>query len=300
MTLDEAVELYLNHLKLERGLSRNTLLAYSRDLHRFQSFLADRGQDPARLPASAVDATLVQVFGQALAEEGLAARSQARVLVGLRGLLRYLRGENLVPVDLGSEVELPRFQSPLPEVLELDQVEALLRAPDLTKPRGLRDAAMLELLYATGMRVSELVGLRLVDVHPEYVTPVGKGQKQRLIPMGAVAAAAVARYLQDGRAALGAPQHPALFLVTHGRTKQMTRENFWKLIKNYARAVGIAHEVYPHLLRHSFATHLLVRGAELRAVQAMLGHADISSTQIYTHLTEVRLRELYQRHHPRA
>ena len=294
MTVDEAIDQYLIHIQVERGLSRNTVQAYAADLARLQAFCQDRelladvgALTPAHLHAFAAD----------LADE-LSARSQARTLVALRGLFRHLRTENLIAIDPSAELELPRFTAALPDALAMEQVEALLRAPDPATVQGCRDAAMLELLYATGLRVTELITLRVLDVHPEYITPTGKGDKQRLVPIGAAADAALARYLTESRPLLGGARHPTLFLTN--RQDAMTRQGFWKLIAGYARAAGIKQAVYPHLLRHSFATHLLLRGAELRAVQAMLGHADISSTQIYTHLTEVRLRELYQRHHPRA
>ena len=229
-------------------------------------------------------------------------RSQARMLVALRGLSRYLRGENHIEADFCAEVTLPRTGQPLPRALSTADVEALLAAPDPRTPLGCRDAAMLELLYSTGLRVSELVSLRAADVHADYLLTVGKGGKTRVVPLGQVAREAVDRYLREARPVLAngasSGHHPALF-ITH-RGGPMTRQAFWHNIGRYARAAGIHAPVHPHVLRHSFATHLVNRGADLRAVQAMLGHADISSTQIYTHMDAPGLRRLYKKHHPRA
>jgi integrase/recombinase XerD len=314
LSLTQAIDLYLDHLKVERGLSKNTLISYARDLQALLDFL-DTHDATAAASVARIEPRHLLAFSVALGRRGeepspaaqdkktkpakLSMRSQSRMLIAVRGLFRHLRVERHVEPDPAAELALPRARAPLPEALALDQVEALLRAPDEKDPRGCRDRAMLEVLYATGLRVSELVSLKLANFHAEYLTTVGKGNKKRIVPTGQVAQQAVAAYLAESRPVFDKGRnHPALFLTSRGGP--MTRQGFWKLISGYARAAGIEQPVYPHMLRHSFATHLLSRGTDLRAVQAMLGHADISSTQIYTHLSQVRLRELYRRHHPRA
>lgn len=299
LALDRAIDLFLDHLKVERGLSRNTLLAYAADLQRLRAFFEER--DPSLLQdAGRASAALLSDFSAGLGEQGLSPRTQARRISAVRGLFRFLRTERYIDGSPAQEVSPPKAGRALPEVLTLAEVEALLAAPaKVPPPQGVRDQAMIEVLYATGMRVSELVGLRFSDLHPGYVTPFGKGSKQRVVPLGEVAGAALDRYLAEGRPLLcRGKDHPALFLTRLGRP--MTRQGFWKQLAAYARAAGIRRPVYPHLVRHSFATHLLQRGAELRAVQLMLGHADISTTEIYTHLSRVRLVQLYRTHHPRA
>jgi integrase/recombinase XerD len=297
LSLDEAIDVYLDHLKVERGLSRNTLEAYGRDLAKFRGFCETR----ALGEAGAVESRHLLAYLVSLAESRLAVRSQARALVALRGLFKHLRAERHVERDPTCDLELPRVGRPLPAVLTPDEVEKLLAAPDARAARGLRDAAMLETLYATGLRVSELVALKLAEVNlaEGYLSTVGKGKKQRLVPMGREALERVRDYLERARPGFDRGRNvAALFLTHHGRA--MTRQGFWKLLRGYAVAAGIRKPISPHKLRHSFATHLLERGADLRAVQAMLGHADIGTTQIYTHLSNARLREVYKQHHPRA
>jgi integrase/recombinase XerD len=239
-----------------------------------------------------------------LAEAGLKPRSRARALVAIRGLFRYLAGERLIDGDPGEHLVAPRTGTKLPTVLGLDEVDRLLAAPAAGPPsvRSLRDAAMLAALYATGLRVSELVGLRLPDVNLKagFVRATGKGKKTRLVPLGDVAAGRMVAYLEEARPRLVARRPTEMGLFLTERARPMTRQGFWKLIGRYARAAGIRRRVSPHVLRHSFATHLVERGADLRAVQAMLGHADIATTQVYTHVSRVRLVELYRKHHPRA
>lgn len=297
LSLDQAIDLYLDYVKLEKGLTPSTVEAYAIDFQRLRRFCERRGI----AGAADVTSSLLIDFLLSLAERKLSPRTRARNLVALRGLFRHLRGERHLAVDPTAEIDLPRIGRRLPEVLTLEEIDRLLAIPDRKSARGLRDAAMLELLYATGLRVSELVSLRRSDVNLEagYVTTVGKGRKQRVVPMGAAAVRLLDDYVRDawpifdrGRGA------DALFLASHGGP--MTRQGFWKLLGGHARAAGIARTISPHKLRHSFATHLLERGADLRAVQAMLGHADISTTQIYTHVSQVRLREVYDRSHPRA
>ncbi|MBK8482204.1 MAG: site-specific tyrosine recombinase XerD [Proteobacteria bacterium] len=294
--LDQAADLYLEHLKVERHLTRNTLDAYSRDLAAFGRFCAAR----ERAAISAIDGRTVLEYLIGLSKAQRAVRTQARQLVTLRGLFRHLRRERLIGIDPTAAVELPRMGRKLPEVLTLAEVEALLSAPALQRANGLRDAAMLELLYATGLRVSELCQLRVADVNLErgVLLATGKGRKQRMVPIGESALALVTRYLSEARPAADRRRSEALFLSRQGGP--LTRQAFWKLLGQHARAAGITKTTSPHTLRHSFATHLLERGADLRAVQAMLGHADISTTQIYTHLDRTQVFETYRRHHPRA
>ena len=297
LLVDSAIDLYLEHIKLERGLSRNTVEAYGRDFGKFRAFLVERKVDDA----GDIEPRHLLAYLVKLSEARLAVRSQARNLVALRGLFRHLRAERYIERDPTAEVELPRIGRPLPETLTLDEVERLLAAPDRKLSRGLRDAAMIETLYATGLRVSELVSLKLSDVNLEngFLTTVGKGKKQRIVPVGEQARATIVAYLEGARMGLDKGRGAkALFLTSRGRG--MTRQGFWKLLHGYAIATGISKPISPHKLRHSFATHLLERGADLRAVQAMLGHADIGTTQIYTHLSNTRLRAVFKQHHPRA
>ncbi len=295
MELHAAVDLYLIHLKVERGLAPNTIEAYAGDLGVLLGWAQQQeiSRSEQLSPRQVVD-YLLWLSGQ-----GLAARTQARRLVALRGLYRFLCGHHGLSMDPTAGVELPRLGRPLPVVLSGEEVDRLLSAPDRSTPRGLRDAAMLETLYATGVRVSELVGLGMSDLNLErgYLAVMGKGSKQRLVPLGEQAMELVEQYLAEVRPRW-ARGHPALFL-THLR-RPMTRQGFWKLIKRYALGAGIRCGLSPHKIRHSFATHLLDHGADLRAVQKMLGHADISTTQIYTHVSQARLRRAYDEHHPRA
>lgn len=297
LPLDQAIELFLDHVKIERGLARNSVAAYARDLAKFSRFAAARGLDDA----AAVEPRHLLAYLVTLAEEKLAVRSQARNLVALRGMFKHLRAERHVLRDPTAEIDLPQLDRRLPLALSLDEVEPLLGAPDVSTPRGLRDAAMLETLYATGLRVSELVQLGLADVNlaDHFLIAMGKGKKQRVVPLGEAAAARLRSYCTESRPVFDRGRNaPALFLTHLGGP--MTRQNFWKLLLGYARKVGITRAISPHQLRHSFATHLLERGADLRAVQAMLGHADIATTQIYTHMSSSRLREIHRRNHPRA
>lgn len=297
LDLDRATDLFLDHLKVERNLAANTLEAYSRDLARLRRFLGDRGlEEPGEVRASDLTDYLLH-----LAEAGLAPRSRARALVAVRGWFRFLVADRYLEADPTETLEAPRIGRRLPEVLGLDEVDRLLDAPPPRGPRGLRDAAMITTLYATGLRVTELVTLPLRDANLErgYLRVTGKGRKQRLVPLGDRAVERIAEYVELGRPALERdPAEKALFLT--GRGRPMTRQGFWKLLRRHARAAGIQRPISPHKLRHSFATHLIERGADLRAVQAMLGHADITTTQIYTQVSRARLLELYRAHHPRA
>ncbi len=297
LQLDAAIDLFLDHVKVERGLARNSVEAYGRDLLQFRRWCAEQSVDDAE----AVDARHVFDYVIGMSQARLALRSQARRLVALRQLFRHLRAERHIARDPTTDVELPRIGRPLPVTLTLDEVEQLLAAPTLDHPRGLRDAAMLETLYATGLRVSELVGLKEgdVDLLQRYLSTVGKGNKQRLVPLGDRAAERIDAYQKLARPQLLHGRVSTALFVTR-RGGPMTRQMFWKLITRYARAAGIRKRLSPHKLRHSFATHLVERGADLRAVQAMLGHADIGTTQIYTHVSREHLAGVVRKHHPRA
>jgi integrase/recombinase XerD len=295
--LDEEIQQFLDHLRVERELTPATIEAYGRDLALFARFVTARGAaDAAQVrPIDVLD------FLAFLTERKLTPRSQARRLIALRQLFKFLKGERVLTVDPTEDVDLPRYGRKLPEFLTVEEVDRLLAAPNRTTARGARDAAMLETLYATGLRVSELVKLRLRDVNFDagYLMAFGKGRKERLVPIGESALAALRAYVEGARAAFcGARAVDALFLTHLGGP--MTRQGFWKLLGRYAVAAAIRKRISPHKLRHSFATHLVERGADLRAVQAMLGHADIGTTEIYTHLSRGHLRTLYDRFFPRA
>jgi integrase/recombinase XerD len=297
LTLDVAVQQFLDHLKVERELTPATVAAYGCDLAVFARFAGARGISLA----TAVRAIDVLDHLAKLTDNGLTARSQARRLVALRQFFRFLKAERVCEVNPTEDIDLPRFGRKLPDFLSVDEVDRLLVAPDRRTHRGLRDAAMLETLYATGLRVSELVRLRLRDVNFDagYLLALGKGRKQRLVPVGEVAITGIRTYVETGRAVFtNGRALDTLFLTHHGRA--MTRQGFWKLVGRYAAAAGIRKRISPHKLRHSFATHLVERGADLRAVQAMLGHVDIGTTEIYTHMSRGHLRTVYDRFHPRA
>ncbi len=287
--MDDAVEGFLNWCRAERGLSENTLDGYSRDLRRLASFLRLSGRtSPERVTQSDLSDWLVS-----LKDDGLAASSIARHRVAMRQLFSFLVDEGILNSNPATLLSAPKIPRKLPATLSEEQVAAILAAPDRTTPLGLRDSAMLEVLYATGLRVSELVQLRRDQWHDGWVVVTGKGGKDRLVPYGDRAKAATERYLQT-RIDNMAP----MFLTVRGGP--MTRQNFWTRLKTYVRKAGVRGHVSPHTLRHAFATHLLVHGADLRAVQAMLGHADISTTEIYTHVARERLRALHAQHHPRG
>jgi integrase/recombinase XerD len=287
---------YLDHLRVERGLAGNTLAAYGHDLSRLQALA--RGKGRALVALTQAD---VAGFIGALHEQGLAPRSAARVVHAWRGFFRFTVREGRRREDPMENLRAPRAFKALPRFLTLAQVDALLAAPATETPLGLRDRAMLEVLYATGLRVSELIGLRAADVDLQVglLTCIGKGRKERLVPLGRQAQRWVRRYLEEARGRLVRRQAAAtLFVNHHGR--RLSRMGLWGIVRRHAVAAGVSRVLTPHVLRHSFATHLLERGADLRALQAMLGHADISTTQIYTHVTRERLRRVYDQYHPRA
>jgi len=293
VTLDEALDRWIDHLKVERNVSPHTLASYSRDLT--QLFHSLPVTSPDRVTAAHVNTFLLE-----RTRAGVSSRSRARAISAVRGFFRYLQVEREIAVDPTELLASPKLARKLPEVLPLADVDRLLAAPDVSTPRGLRDAAMIATLYATGLRVSELIKLKIddVDLGAGCLRATGKGRKQRLVPVGDVASERLRRYLDDGRPSFVKAATSALFLTRLGRA--MTRQAFWKLLAAHARGAGIQTTLNPHLLRHSFATHLLARGADLRAVQAMLGHADVATTEIYTHVSRARLLELYRKHHPRA
>ena len=293
--LDRHLPTYLDRLAVERGLSPRSVEAYGRDLAEFGRWLESRG-----IPVAKVGRAEIVRHLQARRAAGLSARSAARLISALRGFFGFAVAERIVAEDPTEHVSNPKTWAALPRALGPAEVEALLSAPDDAEPLGLRDRAMLETLYATGLRVSELVRLETgrVDLEGGTILVSGKGNKERLVPLGRAARKWIARYVAEARPALDAKRSPHLFLNRRGAA--MTRQRFWQLIEGYARKAGIRARISPHVVRHSFATHLLEHGADLRSVQMMLGHADISTTQIYTHVSRARLRAVYDEFHPRA
>lgn len=292
----DPVDEFLTVLQTEQGVSGHTLAAYRRDLTDFVTFLRRRRRSLTMIAAADVLAYL-----EHLKHIGLKASSVARRLSALRGLARHLVQEGRLRRDPTEHVERPRATRPLPRTLTCEGAAALVESPDVATPRGLRDRALLELLYATGMRASECLGLRLDDVNltAGYVICTGKGRKQRLVPLGAEATTWLARYLRDGRPRDTRRRDGGRFFV-NPRGGSLSRQSLWVMVRRAARAAGLTRRVSPHVLRHSFATHLLEGGADLRAVQTMLGHADIATTQIYTHLPSATVRRMYDEFHPRA
>ncbi|GGK15201.1 tyrosine recombinase XerD [Caldalkalibacillus thermarum] len=291
------LDAFLHYLRVEKGLSANTINSYRRDLERFFSSLNKQ----QCVSLEDVNREHILAFLLELRKEHKADATVNRHLSAIRTFFRFLLHDGKCAHDPSAHIETPKLEKKLPQVLSVSEVERLLQAPSTTTPFGQRDQAMLEVLYATGIRVSELISLRLDDVHLQmgFIKCMGKGSKERIIPLGQMAIDALSQYINNGRKKLDKTRRQkVLFLNHHGRP--LTRQGFWKIIKKYAAKAGIKKEITPHTLRHSFATHLLENGADLRAVQEMLGHADISTTQIYTHVTKVRLKDIYSRAHPRA
>jgi integrase/recombinase XerD len=287
--------IYLDYLAVEKGLAKNSLASYRTDLRHFGHWLAN--QD---IVLERVERLQIIRYFQALRGAGISARSVARALAAIRGMFRFLVAERHLEHDPTENIENPKLWTTLPKSLPAADVEALLRAPDRTTPDGMRDAAMLELLYATGLRVSELIHVKIESVVMDagFLRTIGKGSKERIVPFGDSARDAIVAYLERGRPHFAKAPDPHLFLSNRGRA--MTRQSFWMKIVRYARQAGISGHISPHVLRHSFATHLLENGADLRSVQLMLGHSDISTTQIYTHVSRARLQRMYEQYHPRA
>ncbi len=294
---DTFIDRYLNYLITEKGLSKNTIESYSRDLTRFLVYLKVQKKDRI----DTVDTSVILKYIIALRNDGLSAKSRARHLVSLRGFFRFLIQINEIDTDPTQTVDLPKTTLKLPDVLSVDEVHRLLSMPDLTRPAGLRNAAMLETIYAAGLRVSELIHLKMGNINLEagFVRVMGKGAKERIVPIGNQAHDRIDHYMTMARPILlKTYTSEYLFVVRAG--KPMTRQGFWKLLKRYAQHCGLLKKVTPHSLRHSFASHLLEGGADLRSVQIMLGHTDISTTQIYTHVARDHLINIHRRYHPRA
>lgn len=291
------VDAYLSHLAVERRLSPNTVESYGRDLTQLLQFAAGLEKPAEDLDRRALEALVRQLMG-----EGRAPRSVARAVACFRGFYRFLVVSGHRTVNPADDLIAPRAWKTLPKFLSMDDVDKLLAAPDTSAPRGIRDRALTEVLYATGLRVSELINLKPQDVNLEsgYLTTTGKGRKQRLVPLGDEAAAWVTRYLKESRPVLLKKRSSPRLFVNANRGTGLTRVGFWKILKAYGLQAGLTGALSPHVLRHSFATHLLERGADLRAIQMMLGHSDLSTTQIYTHILEARLRAVYDRFHPRT
>jgi integrase/recombinase XerD len=292
----DLVDAYLSHLALERRLSPNTVESYGRDLSQLGAAAAALG-----CPVELLDRRALEQLVRDLMGEGRSPRSVARAVACFRGFYRFLVVSGHRPDNPAVDVRAPRAWKTLPKFLSTDEVDRLIASPDTSQPRGLRDRALIELFYATGLRVSEMVGLRQQDLNLEsgYLTCTGKGRKQRVVPIGDEASAWLTRYLREGRPALLKRRASTRLFVNARGGSGLTRVGFWKILKEYGRHAGLPRSVSPHVLRHSFATHLLERGADLRAIQMMLGHSDLSTTQIYTHILDARLRAVYDKFHPR-
>jgi integrase/recombinase XerD len=299
--IESLIRAFLNYARVEKGLSANTITAYARDLGKFAHFAENRG-----LALESLNRDHLVDFLESLYRQHLDSRTVARAMASLRNLFRFAMTEEVISTDPTLNLESPKYRKALPSFLRAEEVDRLLAQPDETTAHGRRDRAMIELLYSTGLRVSELTGLRVSDLDARMgcLRCVGKGDKERLVPVGRQALAAVQRYLDDARPALlrarrgGAQPEARLFLNRFGG--KLSRIAVWRILCQYGQRAGIRTQLSPHKLRHSFATHLLERGADLRSVQMMLGHADISTTQIYTHVMEERLKQVYKAHHPRA
>lgn len=297
--MDDLILDFLHFLQVEKGLSTNTLVAYERDLRYFVHYLEEEQE---AMNIRDVERIHIVSFMAYAKLEKKSPRTIARYMASLRSFFHFLLHEKIANRDPMIQIETPKQAQTLPKILNLDDVEKLLEAPDASNPLGMRDRAMLEVLYATGLRVTELVRLQLDDLHLEmgFIQTIGKGDKERIIPLGKTATTVLERYLEFGRPRLRrtSERNDVVFLNHHGRG--MTRQGFWKNLKQIASKAGIDKPITPHTLRHSFATHLLENGADLRSVQELLGHADISTTQIYTHVTKARLKDVYKQYHPRA
>jgi integrase/recombinase XerD len=299
MEMSAAIASFLIHVRVEKGLSENTLSAYRRDLLKFEEFTKRR-----KLTLEAVTRDELVDFLAGLYRLKLESRTVARQLATLRNFFRFAQVQELIPEDPSINLDSPKIRRHLPGYLRLEEVEKLLEQPDAKTPTGLRDKAMLEVLYSTGLRVSELTGLGVSDLDSKVgcVRCIGKGDKERIVPVGKKALGVVDKYLREGRPELLAQARTAgsRALFVNRRGVALSRVGVWKILSAYGRRAGLRVALTPHMLRHSFATHLLERGADLRSVQLMLGHADISTTQIYTHVVEERLKQIYKAHHPRA
>jgi integrase/recombinase XerD len=296
LALEADIRTFISYLRVEKGLSDNTIQSYRRDMGKFSEFVRKR-----KLDTPGIRRTDVVDFLAMLYRKGLDSRSVARHLVTIRHFFRFSLLEGFIKDDPAATIESPKFRQSLPSFLNVEEVNHLLAQPDLSSIAGLRDKAMIELMYSTGLRVSELVGIRVGDVQMEAgcLRCIGKGNKERLVPVGKKALGIVEEYLKQSRPELLGDGSSA-FMFINRKGRPMSRIAFWKLLSEYGRKAGLRKALTPHMLRHSFATHLLDRGADLRSVQMMLGHSDISTTQIYTHVVEERLKQVYKAHHPRA
>ncbi len=294
-TTEDHVHDYLAHLAVERNLSPRTVESYGRDLAQFAGWLAEQGYD-----LGSVDRATLRTYLGTRRDHGLSERSAARALSAIRGLFRFLVRTGAIHSDPTANLASPSLWRTIPHTLTAQEIDGLLAAPDTSRPAGVRDRAMLETLYATGLRVSELVGLTVdrLRLDPGFVQVVGKRDKERLVPIGRAAMKWLERYLETARPALDRQRRPELFLNQRGG--RLTRQGFWKILRGYGAQVGIRSRLSPHVVRHSFATHLVEHGADLRSVQMMLGHASLTTTEIYTHVARERLRRLYDEKHPRA
>jgi integrase/recombinase XerD len=297
MEIPAVISSFMTHVKVEKGLSSNTVAAYQRDLTKFSVFAQKR-----KLSLEGVKRDDLVDFLAGLYRDNLESKSVARHLVTLRNFFRFAQTQELIETDPALNLESPKIRRALPGYLKIDEVDRLLAQPDEKTPYGVRDRAMLEVLYSTGLRVSELVGLRVTDLDAKVgcIRCVGKGDKERIVPAGRKALGMVEKYLRDARPKLLAKGISSTALFVNRRGAPLSRVGVWKILSAYGKRAGLRMALTPHMLRHSFATHLLERGADLRSVQLMLGHADISTTQIYTHVVEERLKQIYKAHHPRA
>jgi len=297
--LKDQIKDFIHYLIVERGLSNNTIVSYERDLNSYQKHLSEKQHITS---FNQVTRLHIIEFLKELKEAGKSSKTIARHTASIRNFHQFLLREKQADQDPSVMIESPQLERNLPKILSLKEVEKLLDTPKLINPFGYRDKAMLELLYATGIRVSEMINLNLADVHLTmgFIRCYGKGNKERIVPIGRTATEALIEYIEKGRSKLISAKQPtdAFFINHHG--KRISRQGFWKNLKKIALEANIQNELTPHTLRHSFATHLLENGADLRAVQEMLGHADISTTQIYTHVTKTRLKDVYKQFHPRA
>ena len=297
VALSVRIKTFLDFCRIEKGLAANSVDAYRRDLERFEAWLAAKGAG-AEIPTTEE----LRAYLDSLHADGLSSRTIARHTTTLRNLYQFLLREGHISHDPTEFLPLPKHWSTLPKYLNLEEINRMIAAPDCAKPTGLRDRAMMELLYATGLRVSELCGVELGDLEPDLgvIRVTGKGNKERLVPVGKEALKAIAGYVDGGARAKLLKGRASRYLFVTARGGKLSRKSFWKLLILHGKKAGIFHGLTPHVVRHSFATHLVERGADLRSVQTMLGHADISTTQIYTHVVRSRLREQFDRHHPRA
>ena len=295
--IHQLVDRYINYLLVEKGLARATIESYSADLNKFVKFLATHKIGNI----SDTDSAVILRYLLFLRDKKIGARSRARHLVTIRGFYKFLAHEKVLKKDPARMIDLPKSGLKLPDVLTVDEINSMLKTPDIATSKGLRDAAMLELLYAAGLRVSELIHVKIQDINLEvgFVRTMGKGSKERVVPIGSHARQKISDYLANSRPLL-LKQNASHYLFVAHAGKPMTRQAFWKLLKKYSVIAGIEKEITPHSFRHSFASHLLEGGADLRSVQMMLGHVDISTTQIYTHVARNHLKKLHEKYHPRG